>query len=813
MTTIAAPLDERGRLLHDDDPAAQLALATARLEAALADEGRSLLDVRSVRVLTPAVAAVADVLDVVAERLDDLGSDASLELVEVSSLATPGVVALQPLLAGRLLVLVAHPDDEAFGCGSVIAHATAHGMRTTVVCATRGELGEPAPGSGLTRVDLPDVRERELREACALLGAESVEILGYLDSGVAGDPAVGSLAAAGPAALRDRLAAVIDRVRPDVVVTLDASDGHRDHAAVRDATLAALEVVEHRPGATYLFCLARSLMTELTGSDTLGTPDTELTTIVDVADLLDLRWRAIRAHASQVPPFDAMSPDLQHHFLAVDRLRRIDPAWGGGPVAASWLPPHLTSVSGDTHHTEGTSMTTTTSTVPAESLRHLCGGAVHLPGDPAYDAARMPWNVAVDLRPAAVALPRDVDDVAAVVRAAAAAGLRVAPQSTGHGAAPMAGTDLSDVVLVKLTGLTGVSVDAARRTARVVGGTLWQDVIAATAPHGLTALHGSAGDVAVAGYALNGGLSFYGRRHGLAASSIRAVEVVTAVGELVRADTEHHAELFWALRGGGGNFGVVVAIEIALLPIADVVAGMLLWDRERAPEVVRAWVEWTREVPESVTTSLRVMSFPPSPELPPFLSGRQLVVIDGAVLEDDDRATELLAPLRALAPEMDTFARIPAAELLAVHMDPPAPTPSVGDHCVVGRLEEDAVEALLAEVGPGTTTPLMFAELRHLGGALARQPAGGGAIASVPGDYAVLALAIAATPEMGAAGAAAAQRLVAALEPWSVPGRVLTLTERTVDDHAGGHLAATARLAELRASHDPERRFVAAHRV
>ena len=377
----------------------------------------------------------------------------------------------------------------------------------------------------------------------------------------------------------------------------------------------------------------------------------------------------------------------------------------------------------------------------------------------------------------------------------------------------MAGTDLSDVVLVKLTGLTGVSVDAARRTARVVGGTLWQDVIAATAPHGLTALHGSAGDVAVAGYALNGGLSFYGRRHGLAASSIRAVEVVTAVGELVRADTEHHAELFWALRGGGGNFGVVVAIEIALLPIADVVAGMLLWDRERAPEVVRAWVEWTREVPESVTTSLRVMSFPPSPELPPFLSGRQLVVIDGAVLEDDDRATELLAPLRALAPEMDTFARIPAAELLAVHMDPPAPTPSVGDHCVVGRLEEDAVEALLAEVGPGTTTPLMFAELRHLGGALARQPAGGGAIASVPGDYAVLALAIAATPEMGAAGAAAAQRLVAALEPWSVPGRVLTLTERTVDDHAGGHLAATARLAELRASHDPERRFVAAHRV
>jgi hypothetical protein len=458
-------------------------------------------------------------------------------------------------------------------------------------------------------------------------------------------------------------------------------------------------------------------------------------------------------------------------------------------------------------------MTTTTVPVPAESLRHLCGGGVHLPGDPGYDASRVPWNVAVDLRPAAVALPRDVDDVAAVVRAARAAGLRVAPQSTGHGAAPLTGIDLSDVVLVKLSGLTGVTVDVERRTARVVGGTLWQDVVAATAPHGLTALHGSAGDVAVAGYALNGGLSFYGRKHGLATTSIRAVELVTAAGELVRADAEHHPDLFWAVRGGGGNFGVVVAIEIGLLPVADVVAGMLLWDRERAPEVVRAWAAWTREVPESVTTSLRVMSFPPLPELPPFLSGRQVVVVDGALLEDDARAGELLAPLRALAPEVDTFGRIPAEGLLAVHMDPPAPTPSVGDHCVLGRLGDDTVEALLAEVGPGTTTPLMFAELRHLGGALGRPAEGGGAVASVPGDYAVLALAVAATPEMGAAGTAAAQRLVAALQPWTVPGRVLTFTERAVDDHAGHDVDAAGRLARLRAAYDPERSLVASHRV
>ncbi len=239
--------------------------------------------------------------------------------------------------APHLLVVVAHPDDEAFGCGSVLAHATRRGLRSTVLCATRGELGEPAPGSGLTRAELPAVREHELRTACALLGVDRVEVLGYRDSGVDGAPAPGALAAADPAELANRVAGYLDEIRPDVVVTLDASDGHRDHAAMRDATLAALDIATHRPAATYLFCLARSLMTEFTGDDRYGTPGADITHVVDVADLLPLRERAIRAHASQVPPFDAMNPALRHGFLAVDRLRRIDPP-PTGPVRTCWIP-------------------------------------------------------------------------------------------------------------------------------------------------------------------------------------------------------------------------------------------------------------------------------------------------------------------------------------------------------------------------------------------------------------------------------------------------------------------------------------------
>ncbi|WP_296605521.1 FAD-binding protein [Nocardioides sp.] len=458
---------------------------------------------------------------------------------------------------------------------------------------------------------------------------------------------------------------------------------------------------------------------------------------------------------------------------------------------------------------------TTTPTVPAtpaEALRGLCAGRVHLPGDPGYDAARTPWNLAVDQRPAAVAIPHSAEEVAEVVRAAVAAGLRVAPQSTGHGAGPLGEVALDDVVIVRLSELTGVTVDPGARTARVVGGTLWHDVVAAAAPHGLTAMHGSAGDVAVAGYALSGGLSFYGRTHGVAANSIRSVEVVTADGSLVRASASEQPELFWALRGGGGNLGVVVALEIDLLPYADVYAGMLLWPRDRAPEVVRAWAAWTDGVPESVTTSLRVMSFPPLPELPPFLSGRQLVVVDGAVLEGDERAAELLAPLRALEPEMDTFARIPATGLVAVHMDPPGPVPAVSDHAVLASLPEEAISAYLAEIGPGTTTSLMFAELRHLGGALGRPVPDGGAISHVDGAYALYCVAPAPSPEVAALGRADAVAMCAALEPWTTGGRLVTFTDGAVDISTGFG-ENWDRLRRARADVDPTRVFVANHGV
>ncbi len=437
-------------------------------------------------------------------------------------------------------------------------------------------------------------------------------------------------------------------------------------------------------------------------------------------------------------------------------------------------------------------------------------GLVHLPGSPDYARLCTPWNLAVAQSPAAVASPTTIDEVRALVVAAGIDDVRVAPQSTGHGAAALA-PGLTEALLLRLDRLTGVTVDPTVGTARIVGATLWQEVAHAVAPHGYAAMHGSAPDVSAIGYLLGGGLSFYARQHGLAVSSVLSLDVITADGQLRHAGPTTNPELFWALLGGGGSFGVVVAAEIALLPYQDVYAGMLLWDMAAAPAVVRRWVEWTQSVPESATTSLRLMRFPPLPELPPFLSGRELVVIDGAVLDDDDTANDMLARLRELGPEIDTFGRIPTAQLLSMHMDPPAPTPSVTDHALLGGLPDEAVSALLALAGPGVASPLMFAEVRHTGGALSRPI--DAALDRLPGDYLLFTVAAVPGPEMAAACSAATSEVVDALRPWSVGATFANFRDRAGDSSTGYDAVSWERLVQVRDAVDPDHRWLAANEI
>jgi FAD/FMN-containing dehydrogenase len=452
-------------------------------------------------------------------------------------------------------------------------------------------------------------------------------------------------------------------------------------------------------------------------------------------------------------------------------------------------------------------------TTRAESLRGLCGGNVHLPGDPGYDAARTPWNVAVRQLPAAVAVPRDAADVSAVVRAAAAAGLRVAPQSTGPNAGPLAEQGLEDVVLVRTSSLTDVRVDTERGVVRVGGGTLWEAAVDAAAEVGQAVLHGSSPDVGIAGYSLGGGMGWFARKLGLAANSLTAVEIVVGDGTLVRADAETNPELFWAVRGGGGNFGVVTALELAMFPIETAYAGMLVWDQAHAERVLRAWSQWAPGAPDEVTTSFRLLNLPPLPEIPEGFRGRSLVVIDGAVLDSDERAEAVLADLRALSPELDTFARVPAKSLVRLHMDPEGNTPGVSDTVMLGELPEEALQAFLEAAGPGSGTSLLAAELRQLGGALGRPHEGGGVLSRIDGTFLAFGVAIAPTPEAAAQGQADAHRFVQALAPWSNGRSYLNFAEVRTDPRAAYEEGRWDQLKGIRCAVDEHGVFLANHAI
>ncbi|MGH3424881.1 MAG: FAD-binding oxidoreductase, partial [Nocardioidaceae bacterium] len=417
----------------------------------------------------------------------------------------------------------------------------------------------------------------------------------------------------------------------------------------------------------------------------------------------------------------------------------------------------------------------------------------------------------VDQRPAAVAYPANADEVATVVRAAADAGLRVAPQGSGHGAAPLG--PLDDTVLLRTTAMTNVHVDAANRRARAEGGALWIDVVEAAAPAGLATLHGSSPDVSVIGYSLGGGIGWYARKLGMQTNSITAVELVTADGSFVRAEATSHAELFWALRGGGGNFGVVTAVEFDLYPIESTYAGFLLWDIADAEPVLRRWAEWTTDAPDEVTTAFRTLNLPPMPELPEFLRGRRITVVDGAVLDTDERAGELLAGLRELRPEMDTFGRKPVAELSRMHMDPEGPTPAVSDNSMLRGMPPEAVDAFLTLAGPDSQSGLLVNELRQLGGALERPAADAGALPMLDGAFMLFGVAIAPTPEAAAQGHADADALTGGMAAYRSGRNYLNFAENRIDVRTGYDDEAWERLTAVRAAVDPTGMFVANHPI
>jgi FAD/FMN-containing dehydrogenase len=399
--------------------------------------------------------------------------------------------------------------------------------------------------------------------------------------------------------------------------------------------------------------------------------------------------------------------------------------------------------------------------------------------DANWDVERRAFNILIDQQPAGIALPQNADQVCDVVRSAAAEGKRVAAQRTGHNAAPLG--SLANTVLLRTAGLGGVEIDAEAGTARVGAGALWADVVPRASDLGLATLHGSSPNVGIAGYTLGGGVSFYGRKYGLACNHVTAIELVNGTGEQIRVDAQNEPDLFWALRGGGGSFGVVTALEFDLLPLRQVFAGALFFPAEQASEVLHGWNEWTNGVPEEMTSVGRLFNFPPIPEMPEPFRGKSFAVVEVIYCGDPADGEGLVAPLRELGTVgMDTMAVQPPAGIAELHMDPPDPVPYASASLLTSELPAAAIDSMLEAVGPGSDSQLLLVDLRHAAGALSYAPEGAGALASLPGAFLAFGAGFVPVPEAMAPTRAWLGAFKASLEPY-VAGNYLSFVEEPFD--------------------------------
>ncbi|MFJ1746247.1 FAD-binding oxidoreductase [Streptomyces sp. NPDC088116] len=344
--------------------------------------------------------------------------------------------------------------------------------------------------------------------------------------------------------------------------------------------------------------------------------------------------------------------------------------------------------------------------------------ALFRPGDPGYEAEVAGFQTGFTPRPELVVGATDAEEVRAAVAHAAAHAWPVRVQATGHG---LPGASEGGV-LITTRRMDGVRIDASTRTARIEAGVRWRQVIEAAAPHGLAPPNGSAPGIGAVSYTLGGGLGLLAREYGYAADHVRALDLVTADARSLRVTQESEPELFWALRGGGHGLGVVTALEIGLVPVARLYGGSLLFGGELVGEVVRTYLEWTRTVPDTVTSSLSVMEFPDLPMVPEPLRGRYTVSVRVAHTGTEATGERLVAPLRAVGPALsDSLREMPYTESASIHSDPEHPHAYYGDSAMLRTLEADALLDVLAPTGPGA--PMMcVVQINHLGGALAKEP-------------------------------------------------------------------------------------------
>jgi len=436
-------------------------------------------------------------------------------------------------------------------------------------------------------------------------------------------------------------------------------------------------------------------------------------------------------------------------------------------------------------------------------LRTLVTSPVLLPTDDGFAEEATGQNLRHVHHPQVIVAATSAEDVAAVVSFARGHALAVRVLATGHGIyAPV-----TDGVLLTTRHLTGVTIDADTRTARVAAGEQWAAVVAAAAPHGLAPIAGSSASVGVVGYLLGGGFGPLVRSHGVSSDHVRSLTVVTGTGEIVTASDSQESDLFWALRGGKGGLGIVTEVEIALAAIDTLYAGSLTILNEGVEPALRAWLDFTLTAPDDVSTSVSLSHYPDLEFLPEPLRGQDVLALRFAYPGEAEEGARVAAPLRAAAPALvDTIDVLPLADVATIHSDPTDPAPSWTTAITFGPIDQDFASALLAAAGPRAGTPFVAAELRHLGGAV--RASGEGAVGGREAEYILTLVAITPVPEAVTAAETAALAIADALRPWALATNSINFYPAHLP-HAERYTSSwpeetRARLAAVRGAVDPD---------
>jgi FAD/FMN-containing dehydrogenase len=364
-------------------------------------------------------------------------------------------------------------------------------------------------------------------------------------------------------------------------------------------------------------------------------------------------------------------------------------------------------------------MSETTIASAIDQLRAELDGGVVTAEDGAYEAARKVFYGSVDRRPVAIVTPADSAGVAEVVSVARDHGLELAIRSGGHS---LAGHSVSEGgIVLDLAWMKGLELDVEGRTAWAQAGLTASEYTTAAGAHGLATGFGDTGSVGLGGLTLGGGIGFLVRKHGLTVDDLLAAELVTADGELLQVDADSHPDLFWALRGGGGNFGVVTRFRYRLHELDTIVGGMLILPA--TPETIAAFVAEAEAAPDELSGIANVMVAPPMPFLPAEAHGKLVILALVAYAGDVDSGERALAPFRALAePLADLVRPMAYPELYALFPEGPGPEQEVTRSLFVDSVDLDAAEAIVEHL-QASTAPMAVAQLRVLGGAMARVPA------------------------------------------------------------------------------------------